>query len=100
MEIQTNYIKELSLRVYNKIAEPLFIDFLMNGKPLMEVYMIANHIEKNLDDYLSAEEQKQLIIDNLGAYNDDEKGKATMIQLAIAIAACDVHSAIERKLTD
>ncbi|MGD0581489.1 MAG: hypothetical protein ABR974_00935 [Bacteroidales bacterium] len=100
MKAQINLIDELSSRVYNKIAEPLFIDFLMNGNPLMEVYMIVNHIEKNLDDYLSTEEQKQLIINNLSAYNDEEKGKSTMIHLAIAIAACDVHTAIEMKLTD
>jgi hypothetical protein len=100
METQKNLIDELSLRVYNKIAEPLFIDFLMNGKPLMEVYMIANHIEKSLDDYLSAEEQKQLIIDSLSAYNDEEKDKAAMIQLAIATAASNVQKTIEMKLTD
>jgi hypothetical protein len=100
MKTQVNLIDELSSRVYKKIAEPMFIDFLMNGEPLMERYVIANHIEKNLDDYLSADEQKQLITDNHGEDKDDDKGKAIMIQLAIAIAACDVYTEIEKKITD
>lgn len=53
METKSKFINELTLRVYNKVAELLFVDFLINNNPLIEALGIATYINKNLNDYLS-----------------------------------------------
>jgi len=95
---KTNLINELSLRVYNRLGEQQLTGLLMHGKPLLTPDELTQHITENLNDYLSPEEQKQLLADNL--YNvDDEYIKSLMMKLAIEIASAYVHTAIEKALT-
>jgi hypothetical protein len=96
---KTNLITELSLRVYNKLGEQQLTGLLMEGKPLMTHDELTQHIRNNLNDYLNNVEQKQLIIDNIGIF-DNEDIKSSMIKLAIEMAAVYVKQAIENALTD
>lgn len=98
METRTNLIKELSLRVYQKIGEEQLKVLLMDGKPLMKHDELIQYINDNLNEYLTAEDQKQLFIDNL--YNiSDEKIKCLLMNLAIEMAAGYVQNAIVKALS-
>jgi hypothetical protein len=100
MKAQINYINELSLRVYNKVGEQQLQDFLINGNPLMTLEEIAVHIRENLDNYLSIEEQKILVHNNLGGIVvDDEKLTYSVLKFGIYMAALNVNQYIEKALT-
>ena len=100
METQTNYINELSLRVYQGIGEQQLQDFFIDAKPLMNMDELAVHITEKLGNYLSKEEQDQLVSDNLGGIViDDEELKFSVVKLGIQLAALNVNHSIEKALT-
>jgi hypothetical protein len=96
---KTNLINELSLRVYSSIAEKQLINLLIDGQPLMEVEEISEYIKNNLDEYLCLEEQKQLVIDNLGIKTDNEELKSMVLDFAIELAGLYVYAAIQKALS-
>jgi hypothetical protein len=96
---RTNLINELSQRVYQKIAEQQLTGLLMEGKPLMTGEELKQHITDNLDEYLSPEEQRKLLADNL--FNtDDENIKSLTMEFAIEMAAAYVQLLIKIALSN
>lgn len=59
----TKIIELLAERVYNDLAETQIQSRLLELKPLMTPEQISEHINNHLDDYLSADEKKQLILE-------------------------------------
>lgn len=99
MKEQINYIDELSARVYLKNAETQLENLMLKGKSLMTHEELAQHITENLSEYLSTEEQNQLLQQNLGCI-EDESVKSLMMKIAIDLAALSVTNAIEKVLTE
>jgi hypothetical protein len=64
----------------------------------MDIDEISDHISNNLNVYLTSEEQQQLILDNIGFIDNDEIN-SSMLKLSIALAAVNIHTAIEKALT-
>jgi chromosome condensin MukBEF complex kleisin-like MukF subunit len=98
METKINYINELSLKVYQKIGEEQLKGLLIDGKPLMEIEEISEHINSNMDDYLCSEEQKQIVVDNIGNV-DNEELRTKTLNFAIDLAALYVYTAIQKTLS-
>jgi hypothetical protein len=96
--MKTYFIDELSQRVHNKLVEEQLICYLVKENPLLENEELVREIKNNLDDYLSPEEQTQLLIKDLGD-TDNEEVNDLMIKIAIEIAALEVQIAISKALT-
>jgi hypothetical protein len=99
METHTNYINELSLRVYQKIGEQQLRGLLSEGNPLMTDNELVIHITDNFDEYLSAEEQEQLYTHN-HYHVEDEGIKSLLLKIAIEIAASTVQRSFEKVLSE
>ncbi len=96
--MKTNLITELSLRIYNKIGKQQLLNLLIEGLPLITNDELIQHIQDNFDEYLTKEEQDELIIENI-YHVENEKVNQLMTRLAIELAACYVLETIEKILS-
>jgi hypothetical protein len=95
--MKTYFIDELSLRVRNKLVEEQLISYLVKDEPLLENVELVREIKNNLDDYLSPEEQTQLLLKDFGDI-ENEEFIDLMIRAAIEVAALEVQMAISNAL--
>lgn len=97
MKDKTNLNEVLTTRAYNHIVYEQLKSILLEGNKLLEIEDIAKLITENIDDYLTTDEQKQLIINAVGR-NDIEKLNSGAINITIQLAAINIHSALEKAL--
>ena len=95
--MKTYFIDELSQRVRNKLVEKQLISYLVKDEPLLENEELVREIKNNLVDYLSPEEQTQLLLKDFGDI-ENEEANDLMIRLAVEIAALEVQMAISNAL--
>ena len=86
---------QLMSRVFNDIGEKQIEKLLLDGIPLMTHEQIAEHIKEHLDDYLSVEEQKQLVIEVQGRSISDEIDYLSL-KVAIKLNSVYLQEAIEK----
>jgi hypothetical protein len=96
--MNTNFIDELSFRVYDNLGEKFLREYQLFGTQLPDENELANYIGLAIDMYVSPDEKKQYLIDNLGEF-DDEDVNSLMIRIAVRMAALDVHMKIRNALT-
>jgi len=92
-----DFINELSKRVYDNLGEKFIKDLQLYGTPLPNDNDLTNHIRIGLNSYVSPEEQKKYLSDNLGDFEDDEVN-SMMMKVATNMAALNVLMKIRRKL--
>lgn len=93
----TNFNEILTTKAYNHIGNEQLESILLEGNKLLEIKDIAKLITDNLDDYLTADEQKQLIINSVGRDDIEELNSGT-IYFAILSAAINIHAALKKAL--
>jgi hypothetical protein len=95
--MKTYFIDELSQRVRNKLVKNQLISYLVKDEPLLENEELVREIKNNLVDYLSPEEQTQLLLKDFGDI-ENEEFIDLMIRAAIEVAALEVQMAISNAL--
>jgi hypothetical protein len=99
METKSKFINELTQRVYNKIFEQQLHRTIIDFSTPLETYELANIIYVYLDDYISPEEQDNLISDDFDGI-ECEDAKSLIIKAGIELAAINLHMALDKALTD
>jgi hypothetical protein len=97
--MNTKFIDDLSLRIYDDLGEKFIRDYLTNGLPLPDEKELAYYITNAMGIYVSPDEQKQYLLDNLGDFADEDVN-SLMIRIAIRIATLNVRMRIRKELTN
>lgn len=99
MRDDTNYLQLL----YNRVCADLWFitinEFIMKNKPKMNSMELAEHIKKNLDKYLSLEEQKGLICSQICVVENDTLN-STILGFSAELVAAQTATALQVKLDD
>lgn len=99
MKTKSKFINELTQRVYDKVYEEQLHRTLIDFLTPLETYELANIIYVYLDDFISPEEQDDLISDDFDRI-ESEDAKSLIIKAGIELAAINLHMALDKALTD
>jgi hypothetical protein len=95
--MKTNIIEVFKTRALKSIAEDQLEKLLIEGKPIMEEEDMFYYIKRNINNYLSPEEQHELISQSIRITNNTDMN-AIIMSIAIRKVAQDVHEALMRTI--
>lgn len=84
IKTSVNYTKVLQNRIYNTLLKEQIRNYFLDGEPIMKWESIADVVNANINNFLTAEEQKHLIIQNLGL-NETPDMNLGMLNLSILL---------------
>jgi hypothetical protein len=91
------HTEELSLRVYNNIAEKQLDIFFLGGKPMTETEELILCVTENLNDCINSEERKKVLLDKDDEISDLEI-RTIILKVAIKLAVLYVKTGIKKTL--